>query len=593
MIPLNTFTPDPELGDFLPPNDNDYYPLFQVVRGGTEIGNNSAGRDIQDWQVYYQQGIIHIKPSSGDVVFTLSVNNVLSVSLAFDTAMRIVLTWTTPLGAKLYFYDTLTLDYIIVDYDEVTSSRVTVDKIDTWYNSSSDVLFLYIKNNNLYYRQQRDRYEIEYLIGEANGYIKRAGLTKLNRFQIDISEVQYAQTNINVLVGIYVPITLSGPVAQIPKCIIVPDELFVNEGDTITYTLTTEYVSDGTVLEFKKYSGTAVDADFNTPLTGTVSIQNNSGAFSLDVKNDILVEGVETITMSLNISGKTTTLAKSPMVTIGDTTPVPTSTPTSTPDPTSTPVPTYSISTGLIGSVGGSYVTEGQTINFTVNTTNVANGTRFYFQTKDNSAGLGTFDLTYSSSTSIGSGNNFIVNNNIGTFNVQLLNDNSPEGTESFKITMHDYAAWVAAGSVPNMQFPALATSETIIVNDIAAPTYTLTSNTVTLTEGGSVATFYVNTTNVPNGTRLNFSTFNNSDGLGWYDINWSSPTSNGTVGDRQLANLAIYNNYATFTVWAVQDNILENQESFKVQLTPFGSSQQLALSETIYLGPVVVERIQ
>ena len=188
MIPENTFTPEPVVSDFLPPNDGPYSPLTQTVRGGLALGDNSLGRNSQNWTVDYNANLVSVKSSDNTVRFTLPVNGALSVSLAFDTAMRVVLTWTTLTEAFLYYFDTLTSNYITVAYPGVTSSRVTVDKYEDFFTASSDVIFAYVKNDKLYYRQQRDRYGVERFIKdltEANILIK-VGPNKGNRLQFKL-----------------------------------------------------------------------------------------------------------------------------------------------------------------------------------------------------------------------------------------------------------------------------------------------------------------------------------------------------------------------------------------------------------------------
>jgi hypothetical protein len=187
MIPANSFTSSPQVGNYSSPVNGVYYPLMQTTLGGIAIGDNSKNRQYRRWICEYTGGNITVRPEGQAVVFTLAQTNVLSVSLAFDNAMNIALAWMTPTGAKFYYYDTVSLTNIIVDYPDITSCRVCVDNANDYYNASSDVLFVYTKNNNLYYRQQRDRYDTERLIGSTTKLIKRVGMSDLNRLQIQLT----------------------------------------------------------------------------------------------------------------------------------------------------------------------------------------------------------------------------------------------------------------------------------------------------------------------------------------------------------------------------------------------------------------------
>ena len=187
MIPANTFTPTPIVSDFLDPNTLQYHPLTQVVLGGVALNDPSLGRMYKSWTVYYEFGIIFVQPNAEPVAFSIAEPDVTSVSLSFDNNMAIVLNWTYTGGAKLYYYDTLTLAYITRDFPGITSSRVCVDDAQPFYNQDSDVIFSYIKNNNLYWRQQRDRYDIERLIGAAPGRtLVKVGLNAGNRLQFKL-----------------------------------------------------------------------------------------------------------------------------------------------------------------------------------------------------------------------------------------------------------------------------------------------------------------------------------------------------------------------------------------------------------------------
>ena len=116
MSPNNTFTTALDTCDYLPPNDLPYEPLSQVVRGGISIGDGSQGRNIKNWLVYYENNIIKVKPENGTVEFILIEPNVETLTLAFDSAMNVVLAWTISTGAFLCYYNSSTHTYIREDY---------------------------------------------------------------------------------------------------------------------------------------------------------------------------------------------------------------------------------------------------------------------------------------------------------------------------------------------------------------------------------------------------------------------------------------------------------------------------------------------
>lgn len=186
MIPGNIVTPILDPAAFQPPYNEAYNPFIQTVQGGNAISDPSAGRQVKDWAVSYSGGIISVGPKLEAVVFTLEADDVETISLAFDSNMSVVLAWKTPTGAKLYYYDTLTSTYITRVFADVTSCRVGVDDAREVNVTNSDVIFAYTLNGNLYWRQQRDRYDIERLAGATTNLLKRMGPSVSNRLQFEL-----------------------------------------------------------------------------------------------------------------------------------------------------------------------------------------------------------------------------------------------------------------------------------------------------------------------------------------------------------------------------------------------------------------------
>lgn len=186
MIPNNRFTASPVIGTFLYLVDQEYIPLQQTVMGGISLNDPSKGRLYQPWTVKYSGGNILVNPGAEATVFTLPVSGVTSVSLAFDNNMSPVIAWTSVNGANLYYYNTLGLTYTTRYFEGINSCRVCVDNPEDYYDGASDVIFGYTLNNNLCYRQQRDRYDIEYIISESSRILSRMGPTTANRLQFEL-----------------------------------------------------------------------------------------------------------------------------------------------------------------------------------------------------------------------------------------------------------------------------------------------------------------------------------------------------------------------------------------------------------------------
>jgi 6-phosphogluconolactonase (cycloisomerase 2 family) len=157
-----------------------------------------------------------------------------------------------------------------------------------------------------------------------------------------------------------------------PTYEIIPSATSINEGDTITLNVVTTNVTDGATLYWRKTSGTAVDVDFNTTLTGTITINSNMGTFNFGIVNDTTTEGSETLVIGLSVIDGGAIVAYTPEITINDT--------------SVTPVgPTYE----LIPSVTTVY--EEDVITFTVNTTLVDDYTTLYWKQSGGTAVVTNF----------------------------------------------------------------------------------------------------------------------------------------------------------------------------------------------------------
>lgn len=184
----------------------------------------------------------------------------------------------------------------------------------------------------------------------------------------------------------------------------------------------------------------------------------------------------------------------------------------------STSGPSYSV-TGNTAAEGGGAVT------FTTTTANVADGTTLYWTIDGASA-----DVTpYSGS--------FTINSNTGSFSTSAIADLTTEGTEYYTVN-------VRTGSTTG----TIVASSTLTITDNSttpSPTYSL--NNVTSNEGVN-ATFTITTTNVPNGTVVN-----------WF--------TNATTSDVSTTSgqATINSNTATFSIPIINDSLTEGTEQYTV----------------------------
>lgn len=218
-----------------------------------------------------------------------------------------------------------------------------------------------------------------------------------------------------------------------PTYAVVPSVTSVNEGGTVTFTVTTTSVANGTTLYYTT-AGSATAGDFSDNATsGSVVINNNTGTITRTITSDATTEGAENFTLSLRtVSTAGTVVATATTVTINDTSTTPSVS------------PTYSIVPNVTS------VNEGGSVTFTVTTVNVANGTILYW-VASGSGGLIGGDFTGGALSG-----QVTINNNTGSIVRSIVNDAIVEGAETFSLALK-------TGSTSG---PTVATSATVTIND-------------------------------------------------------------------------------------------------------------------------------
>ena len=113
----------------------------------------------------------------------------------------------------------------------------------------------------------------------------------------------------------------------LPTFAVSPSTASVNEGSSVTFTVTTTNVSDGTTLywSLNTVSGTVNTSDFTgAAVTGSFSISSNTGSVALTLANDVTAEGSESFQLQVRTGSTSGTIvATSSTVTINDTSTVP------------------------------------------------------------------------------------------------------------------------------------------------------------------------------------------------------------------------------------------------------------------------------
>lgn len=308
----------------------------------------------------------------------------------------------------------------------------------------------------------------------------------------------------------------------------------VNEGENMAVTVTTTNVSDSTVLYWSTSNITTSDPDF-TSTTGTTTITNNSGSFSVAAVADSTTEGAETFGITLRTGSQSGPIvASTTNKTINDTSQTP-------------PPPSYSASSA-------SSINEGSALGVTVTTTNVSDGTTLYWTTNHTTTSAADF------SSNSGS---FTITSNSGTFNVPVVADSTTEGSETFTVEIRTTST---SGTI-------VATLPSVTVNDTStAATYSFSS--ASEVDEGSALGCTVTTTGVSNGTTL------------YWTI--SHTTTAAADFTSTSGSFTVNSNSGTFSIAIANDTNNENAETFTVQIrTGSTSGTVVETSSTITINNI------
>lgn len=190
MLPQNVVSDTPVSSTFQWPDSIDVVPLESYELGGVAINDPSEGRQVQAWLCWVEGNAMKVSPyESGTpetTLFTFS-GEVTMVSLAFDASMAPTVAYEEDGVIKLWWYDTLIEDYRTDSFPDATSAGVCSDDKRALQSAVSDVVFAYVADDYLYWRQQRDRYTVEYTAGQAGGgRLRRLGMNTVNRLQFEL-----------------------------------------------------------------------------------------------------------------------------------------------------------------------------------------------------------------------------------------------------------------------------------------------------------------------------------------------------------------------------------------------------------------------
>jgi len=268
---------------------------------------------------------------------------------------------------------------------------------------------------------------------------------------------------------------------SVPTYTLSADAGAINEYETVTITLTTQGIPNGTSVP---YTITGVQAgDITQSLTGSFTVNSNSDDLFIEPIFDNSIDGPETLTLSLDNGEDLIN------ITINE--------------------PTFILSSNK------STMFEGESVTVTLTTTEVPDGTSIPYSV----SGIVSSDLSSGSLSG-----NFVVNNNTATASWTLAQDSTSDSPETMTVTTNH--------------------NESISITVLGVTTFALSSSAATIAEGNTF-TVTLSTTEVPDGAKVGYSISGVTAVPYLYDMLDNPNAYNTSASDRFGYSVAISGDYA------------------------------------------------
>lgn len=205
MLPDHQLSSQLVFGYYLFPDNLEPSPLIDWEMGGAALNDPTQGLYVKPWYARLEiDGVtevssIWIGSDTDPEVLFLQQDGITTVSLSFDQNMNPVVAYMQNSDAKFYWFDTLIPGYTTTTLPVGTGvPRCCLDDKREMERETSDILLFYTRSGTLYFREQRDRYTVEYSLETGViGDVLVCGMTDRLRVQIGVGQQDYPPGTVN------------------------------------------------------------------------------------------------------------------------------------------------------------------------------------------------------------------------------------------------------------------------------------------------------------------------------------------------------------------------------------------------------------
>lgn len=183
-IPENRISTILQEAPYFSPDDLARESLTDYEQGGFDLLDTTQDMSFQRWTLTYNDPNVTVTAENSNGGLLFSLPGITELSLAFDQNMNPFVTYVVGGQAWYWWFNPqLTQQEHVQMQSSVLNPRCCLDDKRIGQVSASDIILAYVLNNNLYYREQRDRFEIEYLLQAGVSNLYSVGMGEHLRLQ--------------------------------------------------------------------------------------------------------------------------------------------------------------------------------------------------------------------------------------------------------------------------------------------------------------------------------------------------------------------------------------------------------------------------
>lgn len=191
MLPQEVLSTEPVPAQFRYPRNVPRAPLIDYEYGGVALNDATKGLRYQVWKGEYIDEQIVLSAPEVPAFALLDLPNVSEFGFTFDQNMNPFVAYELTTGeARFYWFDSTIPGFTTTTLPAGSMSpRCALDDNRALQIPVSDIILAYVREGSLYFRAQRDRYLVEYLLSSSIGdsRLLQVGLSEQLRFQFQLS----------------------------------------------------------------------------------------------------------------------------------------------------------------------------------------------------------------------------------------------------------------------------------------------------------------------------------------------------------------------------------------------------------------------